>query len=117
GGTRERVARRFVEVAEESDAAVFQGGGAVFVLPVEAGNEVIDQRRDGGVLANNDETGRHTNALLLPQLEGFLVVAVESLERGLQAGGKFEGIEFLTLAAPFLRHVLADVFPKVAVNR
>jgi hypothetical protein len=44
-------------------------------------------------------------------------VAVEGLERGLQAGGKFEGIELATLAAAFLGHVLADVLPEVAIDR
>ena len=34
---------RFIEIAEQSKAAIFQRGGAVFVLPLESGNEVIDQ--------------------------------------------------------------------------
>src|SRR5207237_1220555 len=88
-GTRERIAGRFVEIAEQGEPTVFQRGSAVFVFPMEARDEVIDQLRDGCVLANDDETGRYTNALFLPQLEGFAIVAVESLESGLQAGGKF----------------------------
>ena len=114
---RQRVAGGFVEVAEQCEAAVLQRGRAVLVLAVEAGDEVVDQLRDGGVLADDDEAGRHLDARFLPELEGLLVVAVEGFERGLQAGGQFERVEFLALAAALLRHVLADVLPQVAEHR
>ena len=58
--------------------------------------------------------GRHLDALVFPELEGLLVVAVESLQRRLQAGGKLERVEFFAFAAPFLGHVFADVLPEVA---
>jgi hypothetical protein len=44
-------------------------------------------------------------------------VAVKGLQRRLQTGGEFERVECLALAAPFLRHVLADVLPEVAKHR
>ena len=74
---RQRIAGGFVEVAEQREAAVLQRGRAVLVLPVEAGDEVVDELRDRGVLADDDEAGRHLDALVLPELEGLLVVAVE----------------------------------------
>ena len=51
--------------------------GAVLVLAMKAGDEVVDELRGRGVLADDDEAGRHLDALLLPELEGLLVVAVE----------------------------------------
>ena len=90
---------------------------AVVVLAMEAGDEVVDELRDGGVLADDDEAGRHLDALFLPELEGLLVVAVEGFKRRLQARGQLERVEFLALAAPFLGHVLADVLPEVAEHR
>ncbi len=74
---RERVAGGFVEIAEQREAPVLERGGAVFVLALEAGDVVVDELRDGGVLADDDEAGRHLDALVLPELEGLLVVAVE----------------------------------------
>ena len=53
--------------------------GAVLVLAVEAGDEVVNELGDGGVLADDDEAGRHLDARFLPELEGLLVVAVERL--------------------------------------
>ena len=78
-------------------------GGAVVVLAMEAGDEVIDQLRDGGVLADDDEAGRHRDARLLPELEGLLVVAVESFERGLAARvGSLSGSSSSPVPRPFL---------------
>ena len=114
---RERVAGGFVEIAEQCEASVLQRSGAVLVLAMEAGDEVVNELRDGGVLADDDEAGRHLDALFLPELEGLLVVAVEGLQRRLQSRGKFERVEFLALAAPFRGHVLADVLPEVAEHR
>ena len=42
-GPWQRIARGLVEVAEKSQAAVFQRGCSVLVLAVEAGDVVIDQ--------------------------------------------------------------------------
>ena len=116
-GPRQRVAGGLVEVAEQRQAAVLERGRAVLVLAVEAGDVVVDQLRDGGVLADDDEAGRDGDAALLPQLEGLLVVAVERLERGLQPRRQLQRIEVAAGAAPLLRHVLADVLPEVAVDR
>ena len=111
---RERIAGGFVEVAEQGEAAVLQRRRAVLVFPVEAGNVVVDQLGDRGVLADDDEARRHADAALLPELEGLLVVAVECLERGLQARRQLERVELFALAAALLGHVLADVLPEVA---
>ena len=69
---RQRIAGGFVEIAEQCEAPVLQGGGAVFVLAVEAGDEIVNELRDRGVLADDDEAGRHLDALVLPKLEGLL---------------------------------------------
>ncbi len=114
---RERVAGGFVEIAEQCEATVLQRGGAVLVLAMEAGDEVVNELRDGGVLADDDEAGRHLDALVLPELEGLLVVAVEGFQRRLQAGGELERVEFLAFAAALLGHVLADVLPEIAEHR
>ena len=64
---RERIAGGFVEIAEQREAPVFQRGGAVVVLAMEAGDEVVNELRDRGVLADDDEAGRHLDALVLPR--------------------------------------------------
>jgi hypothetical protein len=115
--SREWVAGRLVEVAEQGEAAVLQRRGPVFILAVEAGDEVVHQLGDGRVLADDDEAGRHPDALLFPELEGFLVVAVERLQGRLEPGGKLERVEFSPFAASLLRHVFADILPQVAEDR
>ncbi len=112
----ERVAV-FVEVAEQGEAAVDQRGRAVVVLALEAGDVVVDQLGGRGVVADDDEAGRHVDAGLLPELERLLVVAVERFERGLQLDREAERVELAGLAAAFLRHLLADVLPEVAEHR
>ena len=57
-GRGERVAV-LVEVAEQREPAVLQRRRAVLVLAVEAGDEVVDELRDRGVVADDDEAGRH----------------------------------------------------------
>src|SRR4051794_25459222 len=52
---REWVAGGFVEISKQREATIFQRAGAVFILPLEAGDEVVHQFRDSGVLADNDE--------------------------------------------------------------
>ena len=64
-----------------------------------------------------DETGRHLDALLLPKIEGLLIVAVEGLQRCLQPEGESERVEFLAFAAPFLGHFYSYVLPEVAKHR
>ena len=69
--TSERIPRGFIEIAEEGQATVFQCGGPVFVLSLKTGDEIIDQLRDGGILADDDEAGRHTNAPFSHSLKVF----------------------------------------------
>ena len=68
---RKRIAGGLIEVAEQREAPVLQRGGAVFVLPVEAGDEIVNQLRDGGVLADDDEAGRNLDALFSQSLKVF----------------------------------------------
>ena len=106
-----------VEVAEEGEAAVLQRAGAVIVLPVKAGDEVVDELGRRRVVADEDEAGRHGDPRLLPELEGLLVVAVERLEGRLEPSRQRKRVEALRLAASLLRHVLAYVLPQVAEHR
>ena len=55
-----------VEVAEQSQAAVLQGAGAVLVLAMEAGDVVVDQLRGRRVVADDDEARRCLDARLRP---------------------------------------------------
>src|SRR6187401_1127508 len=50
----ERVAGSVVEVAEQCEASVLQRGGVVCVFAVETSDEVVNELRDGGVLADDD---------------------------------------------------------------
>ena len=106
-----------VEVAEQREAAVFERGRAVLVRAVKAGDVVVDQLRGGGVVADDDEAGRHLDPCFLHSVERLLVVAVERFERGLQLDGQAERIESSRLAAAFLGHLRADVLPEVAEHR
>ena len=90
---------------------------SLLVLLIEAGHIVVDQLRDRGVLADDDEAGRDGDTALLPQLKGALIVSIESLERGLELVWKLERVKIATGAASLLGHVLADVLPEVAVDR
>ena len=56
------------------------GAGAVVGVGFEAGDPLEDELGDGGVLADDDETRRNLDALVFPELEGLLVMAVESLQ-------------------------------------
>jgi hypothetical protein len=80
--------------------------------PVKAGDKVVNELRHRGVLADEDETWGHLDALPLPQLEFLLIVAVERLQRCLKSRWKLKRIEFLAFAAPFRWHVLANVLPE-----
>jgi hypothetical protein len=89
-----------VEVAEQRQAALLGRDRAVVVLPQEAGDVVVDQLRDRGVVADDDEAGRDAMPSS-PELEGLLVVAVERFERGLQLDGEAERVERFALPRPF----------------
>ena len=84
---------------------------------MKAGDKVVNELRDRGVLADEDETWGHLDALPLPQLECLLIVAVERLQRCLKSRWKLKRIEFLAFAAPFRWHVLANVLPEVPEHR
>src|SRR5260221_894998 len=116
-GTWQRIASSFVEIPEQFEAAVLQRRGVVSVFAVKAGDKVVNELRDRGVLADDDETRGHVDTLLLPQLECLLIVAVESLQRCLQSRRKLKRVEFLAFAAPSRRHVLANVLPEVTEHR
>ena len=113
---RDRVAV-VVEIAEQLEAAVFQGRGAVRILAVEAGDVVVDELRSRRVVADDDEARRDLDTRFLPEREGLFVVTVESFERSLQRHGDLQGIEVGGLAAALLRHVPADMLPQVAELR
>ena len=114
-GTRagERVSV-LVEVSEQRQAALFEGGGPVLVLALESGDEVIDQLGGRGVVANDDEAGRDLDILFPPQLEGLGIMAVERLEGGLELDGEAERVERGSLAATLPWHLLPDVVPEIA---
>jgi hypothetical protein len=54
---------------------------SVVVLALKTGDIVVDELGGRGVVADDDKDRRHGDAGLLPQLEGFPVVAVERLKR------------------------------------
>src|SRR5207247_1740334 len=118
-GAGQRLAGRLVEVVEEREPTMLQlrQGRVVLVIAVEAGDVVVHQLRDGGVLADDDEAWRNGDTALLPQLERLLVVPVQRLERGPEPRRQLQRIELPAGAAPLLRHVVADVLPEVAVDR
>ncbi len=116
-GRAKRVASRIVEVAEQRQRTLHQLLLSLLVLLIEAGNIVVDQLRDRGVLADDDEAGRDGNTALLPQIKSALIVSIESLERGLELVWKLERVKVTAGAASLLGHILADVLPEVAVDR
>src|SRR5258706_480092 len=89
-----------VEVVEQLELAVDEARRAVFPFLDEAGDEVVDEFRGGGVVADDDEAGRNGDSFLPPQLERLGVVAVERFERRLEASWKSERVEPLGLATP-----------------
>ena len=104
-----------VEVAEQRQATGDKGAGAIVVAGlVEAGDVVEHQLGGGGVVANDDETGRDAEAFRLPEVEGLGVVAVEGVECGLQLRRQIAGVEEIGLAPSFFRHPCADMLPQVA---
>ena len=103
-----------VEVAEQFEFTVDDMSSAVLAFLQIAGDVVVDQLRGSRVVAYDDEARRHLDAFLAPQLVGLGVVPVKRLQRGLQLDRQVLRIQGLGLAAPFLRHLGADVLPQVA---
>ena len=83
--------------------------GAVLALPVETGHVVVHQLGGGGVVADDDEAGRHGDFRLLPEPEG---VFVERIERGAKLGRQARRIEGARLAAAPSGHPSTDVLPQ-----
>jgi hypothetical protein len=111
------VAGGFIKIPEQRQTSIHQRRCAVGVVALKSGNEVINELRDCGVLADDDEARRDLDASFIPKLEGLLIVAVERLQRRLQAGREFERIELFAFAAAFFRHVLANVLPEIPEHR
>lgn len=76
-----------VEVAEEVEAARDEFGLVVLELAVEARDIIVDEFRDGGILADDDEAGGNRDTGLFPLAECFFVVPVERFHGGLEADG------------------------------
>jgi hypothetical protein len=106
-----------VVIAEQLQPSRDVAGFLAFLLPLETGDEVIDQLRGCGVVADDNEHRRRADPLLFPKLEGLLVVTVEGKQRRLQLRWQAQRIEHATLAPPLLRHPPADMVPEVAVDR
>src|SRR5438132_10351918 len=98
-----------IKVAEKREPPVFKCSRPVVVLPLKAGNEVVDQLRDGSVLADHDEARRHPDAGIFPETVCLLVVTVECFESSLELWWQAERIEFATFAPPFLWHFRPNV--------
>ena len=62
-----------VVIAEQREAASLE---LAVALAHEARNEVVNQLRGRGVVADHDEHRRHVDACLLPQSKGLSVMAV-----------------------------------------
>ena len=89
----------------------------VVARTLPARNPLVHKLRGGSVVADDNEDRRHRDAHLLPKLVGLDVVAIERVERSLKLVWQFKRIEFAGLAAPLLRHLLADVLPQIPVDR
>ena len=111
--TGKGIAGALIKVAEQCQTPVFERGRAILVFPMITRDKVIDQLRDGRILADDDEAGWDLDAVLFPEPEGLFIVTVEDFQCGLQTGGKFEWVEFLRFSPSLFWHVLADVFPEV----
>ena len=112
-GTRERIAI-FVIVAKQFQPPRYQRCRAIFICFLKPRDKVIHQFRDGGILTDDNETGRRLNVRGLPPLKRFLVMPVQRFKGGLQFDGQAERVEVFVFAATFFRHLAADVFPNVA---
>src|SRR5262249_42949698 len=63
---RQWIAGGLIEISKQCMSPVVQCRRAVLVLPMEARDEGVNKCRDCGVLADDNETGWHRDALLLP---------------------------------------------------
>ena len=106
-----------VMVLEQRQAAELELAGTVVVLALKTGDVVVDEFRRRGVVAYDDEAGRHRDLCLRPKAKGLLVVAVQRIQRCLQLRRQVERVECFGLATALLRHLGADVFPQVAEHR
>ena len=82
-----------VGVAEQFQPPGDWGGTAIFILAVEAGDEVVNQLGRGCVVAHHDETWRHLDASGLPQVEGLLVMTIQGFKRRLQLNRQAQGVK------------------------
>ena len=115
-GAREGAAVE-VEIPKQRQTAVLDDSGAVLPLPVEAGDVVVHQLGGCGVVADDDEAGRYGESRLLPQPVGFLIVAVEGIQRGAKLGRQVRRIESAPLFAAMPGHSGANVLPQLPVHR
>ena len=90
---------------------------AIGVRLVVTRDVIVDQLGDRRVLADDDEARRHADLALLPELEGLFVVPVERLHRRLEHGRQLQRIDAAGVGPVLLRHVVADVDPKIAILR
>src|SRR5690606_38295887 len=104
-------------VAKERKPPELQLRTAIFVLALESRDVVVDELRGGSVVANHDEAWWHRYLALLPQFECLFVVSVQRIKRRLQLRWQFERIESARFPTPLLRHLVSDVFPKIAEHR
>jgi hypothetical protein len=109
------------DVAEDFELAGHGDGGSVRRGLFPTGDVVEHHFRDVGVVADDDEHGGRQAVgtgflVVLPALVALGVVGVQGLQGAFQGGGQlgFSG-DGLGLAA-FLRQVVADAEPEVAVG-
>ena len=102
----------FVEIPEQGQPPDFERRRTVVVLPVETGDIVVDKLGGGGVVADDDETGRNLDAAFLPEVVGLCIVAVEGFQGGLELGGMLQRVEDSCFAPAFLGHLLAGYVPR-----
>ena len=116
-GPGERIAV-LVEVAEQREAAAsIERRGAVVVLAVEAGDVVVDQLRDRGVLADDDEARRNAISCFLPRARRSSRSGRRALRARSAAAAAARADRAPRLAAALLGHLRADVLPEVAEHR
>ena len=72
-----------IVIGKEVEFPRFEAASSLGFFQVIAGNVVIDQFGNGGVLTNEDKTGRDGQPLFLPEVKGLFIVALEGLHGGL----------------------------------
>ena len=101
---REQLERTGVKIA------LFIDRFAVLALPLKPCDPVINQARDGGVLAHDDEDGRDADTFGLPFPVMLFIVGIERVKRRHQHRRQVERV-----LRP--QQVFADVLPEVAIDR